>query len=246
MNKNNEIIKTKALKCFNKWHHALAAREVAKKIWGDLKVAESFLYLYSRFGTPTYDTNDEYKISYEYNFKYKGLCFSLCGTTPDFVYLDCYMPNKYFLLQRARYRKDVRELFDRAVKDSILVYPWASNDDVMPSLTKHQQKLAMKIFLEELVGYLGGENSRFMENVTEESSQEDKKRAFELHQKLWNYLAEKFWKWAEGDKKIYRMFKGSPDLHYLPEVEIIVKDFCRQMLHPMPIRDCNINIRGWQ
>lgn len=138
MNKNNEIIKTKALKCFNKWHHALAAREVAKKIWGDLKVAESFLYLYSRFGTPTYDTNDEYKISYEYNFKYKGLCFSLCGTTPDFVYLDCYMPNKYFLLQRVRYRKDVRELFDRAVKDSILVYPWASNDDLMPSLTKHQ------------------------------------------------------------------------------------------------------------
>ena len=136
----------------------------------------------------------------------------MCGTTPEFVYLDCYMPNKYFLLQRARYRKEVRELFDRAAKDGILLYPWASPEDVMPSLTKQQQKKAMKMFLEELV----------------------------------NHLGEKFWKWAGDDKTIYRMFKGEPDLHYLPEVEKIVKDFCRQMLKTMPIRDCDINIQGWK
>lgn len=245
MNKN-KIIKTKTSKYASKWHRAWGTREAAQKMWGDLKVADSFLYLYRKFGVPCADTNDEYKISYEYNFWYKGLYFILCGTTPEFVYLDCYMPNKYFLLQRARYRKEVRELFDRAAKNGILLYPWAGPEDVMPSLTKQQQKKAMKMFLEELVNHLGEENSKFMEGITEESPEEDKKKSFELHQKLWKYLAEKFWKWAGDDKTIYRMFKGEPDLYYLPEVEKIVKDFCRQMLKTMPIRDCDINIQGWK
>lgn len=245
MNKN-KIIKTKTSKYSSKWHRAWGAREIAQKMWGDLKVADSFLYLYRKFGAPCADTNDEYKISYEYSFWYKGLYFILCGTTPEFVYLDCYMPNKYFHLQRARYRKEVRELFDRATKEDILVYPWASPDDVIPSLTKRQQKVAMKIFLEELESSLGEENSKFIRGVTEESSEEDKEKSFELHQILWIYLAEKFWKWAGNDETIYRMFKGEPDLHYLPEVEKIVKDFCRQMLKTMPIRDCDINIQGWK
>ena len=157
--KKDKIIKTKATKNVSKWHRAWGTREIAQKTWGDLKVADSFLYLYRKFGAPCADTNDEYKISYEYTFWYKGLYFILCGTTPEFVLLDCYMPNKYFLLQRARYRKEVRELFDRATKEDILVYPWASAHDIIPSLTKQQQEKAMKMFIEELKSFLGEEDS---------------------------------------------------------------------------------------
>lgn len=241
---NNRIIKTnkRLPKSFSRvW----GARDMAEKIWGELKVADSFLYLFRRFGTPCADTNDEYKISYEYKFWYMGLFFFVSGTTPEFVYLDCYMPKKYFILQRGRYRKDVRQIFDRAAKDGVLTYPWASYNDVMDSLTKKQQLLAQKMFEEEFVNVLGEENNRFVGSITETSSKEDKKKAYELHEQLWKHLAEKFWKWAGEDKTIKATF-GRPDLHYLPEVEKIVKDFCKEMLKTEPIRDCDINIRGWQ
>lgn len=241
-----EIIKTKALKNEKKWHPAYAARDIAKKIWGDLKVADSFLYLYQRFGCPTFDTNDEYKISYDYRFMYKGLYFCVTGTTPDFVYLDCYYPNKYFLLQRRRYRKDVRAIFEAAAKDGVLTYPWASYDDVMDSLTKSQQKQATKMFLEEVVTCLGEDNSHFLDGLTEESSEEDKKKGYELHVRLWKYLADKFWKWVDDNESIKGMFLGKPDFRYLPEIEQIVTDFCNEMLQTKPIRDCDINIQGWK
>ena len=97
---NNKIVKTKK-RCPKTFKRAFGVREIAQGIWGELKVSDSFLYLYRRFGTPCYDTNDEYKIAYEYNFWYKGLYFVVHGSTPEFVYLDCYFPNKYFVLQRS-------------------------------------------------------------------------------------------------------------------------------------------------
>ncbi len=61
---NNKIIKTKK-HCPKTFKRAFGVREIAQGIWGELKVSDSFLYLYRRFGTPSYDTNDEYKIAYE-------------------------------------------------------------------------------------------------------------------------------------------------------------------------------------
>lgn len=241
-----EIIKTKAVKNEKNWHPAYAARDIAKKIWGDLKVADSFLYLYRRFGCPTFDTNDEYKISYDYRFIYKGLYFCVTGTTPDFVYLDCYYPSKYFLLQRNRYRKDVRAIFEAAAKEGILVYPWAAYEDIMPSLTKQQQKKFRTMFMDELTGYLGEDNSKFMGSINKESSKEDKDKSITLHEKLWEYLADKFWKWVGDNESVKGMFKGNPDFRYLPEVEKIVTEFCNEMLQTKPIRDCDINIQGWK
>jgi len=242
---NNKIIKTKKRipKTFTRvW----GAQEIAEKMWGQLKVADSFLFLYRSFGSPCADTNDEYKISYEYTFRYRGFYFVLCSTTPDFVYMDCFVPQKYFRIERNRYREDVRKIFDRAANDGILTYPWASNTDVMKSLTKQQQKQAMKMFLEEMIIFLGEENSKFMEGITQECPEEDKKRCLELHKKLWEYLADKFWKWAENDDTAKALFRNEPDLHYLPEVEKIIKQFCKQMLKTKPIRDCDINIQGCQ
>lgn len=242
---NKIVIKTKKAPP-KTYYYAWGCRKIAEKRWGNLKVADSFLYLYRRFGTPCADTNDEYKISYEYNFLYKGLYFIVCATTPEYVYLDCYMPKKYFVLQRNRYRKDVRLIFERAAKDSILTYPWASYNDVMDSLTKKQQEHAMKMFTNELVTVIGEENNKFMEGVTDDSPEEDKKKVYDLYVQLWKHLADKFWKWARNDESIETLFNGDLDLRYLPEVKIIIEQFCKEMLKTKSIRDCDINIKGWQ
>lgn len=159
---NNKIIKTKA-RCPKSFCQTWGVREIAQKIWGDLKVADSFLYLYRRFGAACLDTNDEYKISYEYAFWYKGLYFTICASTPDFVYLDCYYPKKYFLLQRSRYRKKVRSIFDRAVADGVLCWPWACGySQIDNSLTKAQLKVYNAKFDEEARTFFNEEDYNWL------------------------------------------------------------------------------------
>ena len=244
---NNKIIKTKK-RCPKTFKRAFGVREIAQGIWGELKVSDSFLYLYRRFGTPCYDTNDEYKIAYEYNFWYKGLYFVVNGSTPEFVYLDCYFPNKYFVLQRSRYRKDVRDIFDKALKEGILCWPWATGfSQIADSLTKTQLKAYNAKFDKEAYLYFSEEDYNWLDSKQQKKLDgEDAERCMNLMDGFYKHLHGKFKKWTENDNTIKTLFWSDPDLHYLPEVEQIVKDFCNEILEVEPIRDCNINIRGWQ
>ena len=242
-----KIIKTKK-HCPKTFKRAFGVREIAEKMWGELKVADSFLYLYRRFGTPCLDTNDEYKIAYEYNFWYKGLYFMVHGSTPEFVDLDCFFPNKYFLLQRSRYRKEVRSVFDKALKDGILCWPWASGfSQIADSLTKTQLKDYNAKFDEEARGFFSEEDYNWLDARQHEKLEgKDAARCVNLMEGFYKHLQEKFKKWAGNDKTIKETFWTHPDLRYLPEVEKIVKEFCKELLKYEPIRDCDINIRGWK
>ena len=244
---NDKIIKTKA-RCPKTFARAFSVREIAEKIWGSLKVADSFLYLYCRFGTPCCDTRDEYKIAYEYSFWYKGLYFTVTGSTPEFVYLDCCIPKKYFLLQRSRYRKEVRSVFDKALKDDILCWPWANGfSQIADSLTKAQMKAYNAKFDEEARGFFSEEDYNWLDSRQHEKLEgEDAVRCINLMEGLYKHLQEKFKKWAGNDKSIKEMFWTQPDLRYLPEVEKIIKSFCRELLKTEPIRDRDINIQGWK
>lgn len=247
MNKEN-VIKIKGNRKVRNFHRAFGARDIAQKIWGELKVSDSFLYLYRRFGSPTFDTNDEYKISYDYRFFYKGLYFSICGTTPDFVYLDCFFPRKYSELQRNRYRKDVREVFEKALKNNILCWPWACGySQIADSLTKNQLKAYNAKFDKEAHLYFSEEDYNWLDSKQQEKLDgEDAERCMNLMDGFYKHLQKIFKKWAGNNKKIKNLFWAHPDLRYLPEVEKIIKNFCKEMLKPMAIRDCNINIKGWR
>ena len=244
---NNKVVKTKA-QCPETFDRAFGVREIAQKIWGELKVSDSFLYLYRRFGVPCLDTNSEYKISYEYTFWYKGLYFILCGTTPDFVYLDCYYPKKYFRLQRDRYRKDVRNVFEKSLKENVLCWPWACGfSQISDSLTKKQLKSYNTKFDEEARVFFSKEDYNWLDTsqqVKLEGAEAEK--CMNLMDGFYKYLQNKFKKWAGSDKVIKTLFWSDYNLRYLPEVEKIVKAFCKEMLKTENIRDCSINIQGWQ
>lgn len=244
------IIKTKS-ECPKSYESAWGVREIAEKIWGQLKVADSFLYLYRRFGTPCYDTNSEYKIAYEYHFWYKGLYFMLHGHTPEFVYLDAYIPKKYLRLQIQRYNADVRQVFERAYKDGVLCYPWNCGfSQIDTSLTKGQHKRYLEMFDKEAMAFFPNEDYKWLcdycDKKEEEHSKEEQKKAYDLMEPFYTHLFTKFKSWAGDDKDIRHLFWTHQDLRYLPEVEKIVKDFCKNLLKTEPIRDCDINIRGWQ
>ena len=247
---NNKIIKTRA-RCPKTFEMAFGVHEIAKEIWGELKVADSFLYLYRRFGTPCLDTNDEYKIAYEYWFWYKDLYFELHGHTPEFVYLDAYFPKKYLHLQVKRYRADVRAEFERAYKDGVLCYPWNSGySQISDSLTKLQHKRYSEKFDLEARGFFNETDYKWLcdycDKKEEDLLEEEEKRAMELMEPFYAHLFTKFKTWAGEDKAIRHLFWTQPDLRYLPEVEQIIKDFCKEMLEYEPIRDCDINIKGWR
>jgi len=245
-----KIIKTKA-QCPKTFEMAFGVREIAEKMWGELKVADSFLYLYRRFGTPCHDTNDEYKIAYEYQFWYKGLYFMLHGHTPEHVYLDAYFPKKYLRLQVKRYRVDVRPVFERAYKDGVLCYPWNSGlSQIRVSLTKQQQQRYSDMFDKEAMAFFSKEDYKWLcdycDKKQEEFSEEDTKKAIYLMKPFYTHLFTKFKAWARNNKAIRHLFWTHPDLRYLPEVEKIIKNFCKELLKYEPIRDCDINIRGWK
>ena len=245
-----KIIKTKK-HCPKTFERAFGAREIAKEIWGELKVSDSFLYLYRRFGTPCLYTNDEYKIAYEYNFWYKGLYFMLHGHTPEFVYLDAYFPKKYLRLQIQRYHADVRPVFERAYKDGVLCYPWNCGfSQIGTSLTKEQHKRYSDMFDKEAMAFFSKEDYKWLcdycDRKEEDVTPEENKKASDLMEPFYSSLFTKFKAWAGDDKEIRHLFWTHPDLRYLPEVEKIVKEFCKELLKYEPIRDCDINIRGWK
>lgn len=241
-----EIVKTRA-KLPKTYGIAWGCRDIAKKIWGDLKVADSFLYLYRRFGTPCADTNEEYKISYEYNFKYRELYFIICATTPEFVYLDCYYPAKYGKLQQERFGKEASKIFDKASADGILLFPYKTPDCTWEYLTKKQRVRYNTILDNEAVTLFGKETFTELETwVRDRSVDDENEKYLGLFSCLYDHLFEKFWAWAAEDKDIFSLYRTGPDLRFLPEVEEIIREFCHDMLTTKPIRDCDINIRGWQ
>lgn len=245
----NKIIKTKATKLVKDYVQVFGTREIAKEVWGSLKVADSFLYLYRRFGKPTYDTNDEYKIAFDYRFLYRGLYFSIFGTTPEHVYLDCFIPKKYERLLTQRIEANMIDTIDRAAKDGILMYPnrFFFSDDVPPG-----RRDAWNFMLDnEAKGYYDAETYERLDNATNNwasTPEEERNECERIMEPFWKHLYDKYRAWADNDPKekaLLESYRKRREICYIPEVEEIIRDFCQQMLEPMPIRDCDIDIRGW-
>ena len=129
-----------------------------------------------------------------------------------------------------------------------LCWPWATGfSQIADSLTKTQLKAYNAKFDEEARGFFREEDYNWLNSKQQEKLDgEDAERCMNLMDGFYKHLHGKFKKWTGNDNTIKTLFWSDPDLHYLPEVEQIVKDFCNEMLEVEPIRDCNINIRGWQ
>lgn len=239
---SDEPIKKERALCQKGFTEAWGARKIAEQVLGQLTVADSFHYLYHCFGKPTSGTEDEYKISYEYVLRYKGCMFLICGTTPEFVYIDCYMPKRYQRIQYRRYVDEVRKIFTQALESDVLLYPYYHfKTDV---LTKYQQKKWDVLFDKKAREYFDAETYAMLDNVDWPSlSDERRKELYDKYMKSFEkHLLDKFWEWGNnGMKEVL----GVPSLHFLPEIEQIVGEFCELLLAPYLIRDCSINIQGW-
>lgn len=239
---SDEPIKKERALCQKGFTEAWGARKIAEQVLGRLTVADSFHYLYHRFGKPTSGTEDEYKISYEYVLRYKGCLFLICGTTPEFVYIDCYMPKRYQRIQYRRYVDEVRKIFTQALESDVLLYPYYHfKTDV---LTKYQQKKWDVLFDKKAREYFDAETYAMLDNLDWPSlSDERRKELYDKYMKSFEkHLLDKFWEW--GNNGMEEVF-GVPSLHFLPEIEQIVGEFCELLLAPYLIRDCSIDIQGW-
>lgn len=224
------------------------SRELAEKILGKLKVADSFLYLYQRFGKPNRDNNDEYKISYEYFLKYGEMIFNICATTPEYVYVDCYVPKswrKYLISERYNWR--CKEIFTKAFVEKVLFFPYSMHPTTN-MLNKRQLTRWNLLFDEEARLYFDKETYKIVDEFDwENTTKEEKNKMWKNYlTPFFEHLQKKFMKWAEKDPAIYELFYSSDELRFIPEKAEIVREFCEELLKTIPIRDCDINIRGWQ
>ena len=239
---SDEPIKKERALCRKGFVNAMGAREIAEQVLGPLTVADSFHYLYHRFGRPTADTTNEYKISFEYVLKYKGCYFTIHGSTPEFVYIDCFIPKRYERLQHRRYVDEARKIFVRALEADVLLFPY--NFYQAEVLTRYQKKKWNVLFDQKAQEYFDADTYAMLDKVDWKSLGEEQRN--ELHKKYMEpfskHLCQQFREWEDGDTK--RLF-GMPSLCLLPEVEQIVGEFCEHLLAPFPIRDCEINIQGW-
>ena len=220
------------------------AREIAKEIFGDLKVADSFLYLYRRFGKPSYDTKDEYKISYSYLFRYKGLYFDIFGTTPDDVYVDCFIPNKLAREGWKRFRAKEKPIVEKALAEGVLYFPTCYYDatGLEKNLHKKWSELDDRKF-EEMFG------KEVLQKLNEKPFSELAKDVqLEYAQKyirpFCKKMSDHFYEWAKTNAP--ELYQRNILLQNLPEVRETIISFCKKMLETETIRDCEINIKGWQ
>lgn len=243
----NNIFKTKAFNA-KSYQTITGVREIAEQVWGELKVSDSFLYLYRRFGKPSFDTRDEYKISYEYRFKYNGLFFSICGTTPNYVFLDCFIPNRLAEKGWKRFKEKESPIIEKALAEGVLYFP---TPYYHPSnLEKKHSERWCELHDKRFEEMFGKEMLQKLEEKPFSELTEDRQREYTMKYYLPFYkeMAKTFFEWTKTAAPGFHeeIYNRNILLNNLPEVKETVVAFCKEMLRTEPVRDCNINIKGWQ
>lgn len=87
-------------------------RELVSEQIGKLDTATSFMYLYRRFGEPTFTNKDEYKILYDYRFKHEDILVTVHASYYECVYFSLFVPQKRI----ASWQKNRNKFFRRLYK----------------------------------------------------------------------------------------------------------------------------------
>lgn len=114
-------------------------RQLVGEQLGELDTATSFMYLYRRFGEPTFNSNDEYKILYDYRFKFEDLLITINASYREFVYFSLHILEKRFTewsKNRTKFWKQLYKKYENEIFMPYSMLPYGGTD----GLTKAQNK----------------------------------------------------------------------------------------------------------
>ncbi|WP_163321651.1 hypothetical protein [Draconibacterium mangrovi] len=224
-------------------------RTLAAEKLGELDTATSFMYLFRRFKTPTYDNSDEYKILYQYNFKFKDIIVSIHASYHQFVTFNLWIPKKsltpFYKENRKYHKQQLRKSLQRNIAYmpySVFFYQIKESDLFTPKQSEkqwyHIDREAKEILTSEEYNFL--DTTMPKNDVTPGESQ----RIIELCDKLSDHLTKKFRSSiSASDRK--RLYHWMPTLNDVPEIRKQCLQFIQELKRGCYVRDEIINIKGY-
>lgn len=218
-------------------------REIGQNILGKLDTANSFMYLFRRFGTPTFTNADEYKILYEYRLKYKEIMVGIHASYHEFVYFNAWMPKEYETKRVEEYKAHALKIATESIKKGVCYMPY-----VMTQVNILSEELVgeqNKLFDAEARNYFSPEDYDFLANF--KCADYDLEAYRPYHQKIEPFrlmLCEKFR--ATLSEEDLQMYNNGWHINHYPDIKQQVEEFFTELLQGFYVRDVAINIRGYE
>lgn len=218
-------------------------REMGEQILGELDTANSFMYLFRRFGAPLYTNEDEYKILYEYRFRYQDLVVCIHASYHQHVYFGVLVPISYrkdFFNKRVAFQRKLAK--ETLKKDQIPFFGWSILDgSIKELLTETELKK-----LWDLVDAKGKEFfSAEVYKIFNEHTGEISKELFDKWEPFDELLKKEFFDSLSEDQK-KTLHAWWPELETVPELKAQFTGFFEELKRGFYVRDVAINIRGYE
>lgn len=138
-------------------------RDLASAMIGELDTATSFMYLFRRFGAPTYDYSEDGNLLYKYVLKHEDLIISITASYHKFVYFNLHVPEKRYS-ECIKYNKEFYQGLYRKYGHEIFmpyaVLPWGGTF----GLTKSQHTKNWKLINTAHESFFSKEDQVYIEN----------------------------------------------------------------------------------
>lgn len=218
-------------------------REIGKNILGELDTATSFMYLFRRFGAPTFTNDDEYKILYEYRLQYKEIMVGIHASYYEHVYFNAWMPKIYETARNKEYKEHELKLIKESFEKGIYYMPYAGS--LRSPYPEDMNEEANKLYDTEARKFFSIDEYDFLNNFTlNENDFNFNKPFYDGIGKLNTYLCKKFR--ATLSAEDLQMFNDGWHINNYPEIKKQVEEFFVELLQGRYVRDVQINIRGYE
>lgn len=217
-------------------------RELISKEIGTLDTATSFMYLYRRFGTPTYNNTDDYKILYDYRFEHEDLRITVHASYNEFVYFSLMVPQKRFQPWVDDRKLFLRKLYKK--NPNIPFMPFAS----LPfggtaGFAPEENKKNWEVIETAAKEYFS--KNDFADIISSLGSHDNASKAFEMLRPFEKKMRDDFHSnlTAEEREKLNKPF---PEINDIAALEVQCMLIIAELLKGCYVRDVAINIRGYE
>lgn len=209
---------------------------------GELEVATTFMYLYRRFGEPTFNNQDDYKILFAYHFMFGEVWISIHGSYHNHIYFNVHIPKQWTDEFWTKRKVWLNSLFDKYKDIAPIISP-----PYLPfekqGYSKKNIKELLKRMNKEAKDYLTESELKIISDAPKDRTHEELQNVVKT--KLFDYLIDKFYKnMTKEDEIICNKF--IPTISDIPNLKEQIDYIIKELKRGFYIRDVRINILGYE
>lgn len=221
-----------------------ALRKAVESEVGELDTATSFMYLFRRFGVPTADHSDEYKILYDYRFSHEDIIFSIHASYHKFVYFNLSIPETRLDPWIKKRIELLKELYLKYIDMPHMPYSMLPWGDGHHWLSKEENKANWEVISAAGDAFFTKEENDFIEEQQRSGEKVDS-RFWKLMHPFENKLCTDFRaRLSESELEFLNGYEPTAD-----DVEGLKEQFAhiiKEVKRGFYVRDVAINIKGYE